>query len=160
MLFSKSCIYGIRAAIYLALHENRRFVPIREISDTLDISFHFLTKILQVLTQTGLIKSEKGPKGGVALLHSSKNISLYDVINTVDGSSVFDDCIMGFPGCSDDQPCSMHKIWKETKSDLQKELQETTLYLLATEIREGAIKLTDVEKNLHLFKTKKSFINQ
>ena len=102
MLFSKSCIYGIRAAIYLALHENRRFVPIREISDTLDISFHFLTKILQVLTQTGLIKSEKGPKGGVALLHSSKNISLYDVINTVDGSSVFDDCIMGFPGCSDD----------------------------------------------------------
>ena len=53
----------------------------------------------------------------------------------------------------------MHKIWKESKNDLQKELQETTLYLLATEIREGAIKLTDVEKNLHLFKTTKSFIN-
>ena len=47
--------------------EDPRFVSIRRMADELDISFHFLTKILQSLTSEGLLISHRGPKGGVRL---------------------------------------------------------------------------------------------
>lgn len=145
MLLSKSCIYGIRAAIYLAIQEDRHFVPIKEIADKLDISFHFLTKVLQILTQAGLIKSEKGPKGGVALLKPSKKISIYDVIYALDGAAVLHNCALGFPGCSDENPCSLHKIWKVTKTELRTDLQTANLRLMAKDIVSGSIRLFDIE---------------
>lgn len=50
MLLSKSCIYGLRATLFLSAREQDGFIPIREMSEKLEISFHFLTKILQQLT--------------------------------------------------------------------------------------------------------------
>ncbi|CAN0202088.1 unnamed protein product, partial [Chrysoparadoxa australica] len=49
MLLSKSCVYGLRASIYLASKSDEEFNSIKEMSDKLEISFHFLTKILQQL---------------------------------------------------------------------------------------------------------------
>ena len=67
MIFSKSCVYGLRAMIYLASIPREGYVSIKSLSDKLDISFHFLTKILQELTAAELMESMKGPKGGVRL---------------------------------------------------------------------------------------------
>ncbi|HCT51303.1 MAG TPA: transcriptional regulator, partial [Balneola sp.] len=65
MLLSKSCVYGLRASIYLASKSDEEFNSIKEMSDKLEISFHFLTKILQQLTAESLMVSYKGPKGGI-----------------------------------------------------------------------------------------------
>jgi Rrf2 family protein len=147
MLLSKSCIYGIQAAIYLAIQRDRKYVPIKEISEELDISFHFLTKILQVLKQAGFIRSEKGPKGGVNLSEKAELISVFDIVYAIDGKAVFENCIMGFPGCSDEYPCSLHKIWNVTKDELSTELHNATLSFIAEEIENGRIKLTESKKN-------------
>ena len=50
-MLSNASEYGIRALIYLAAHQEKSTIPISEISERLNISFHFLTKILQVLTK-------------------------------------------------------------------------------------------------------------
>ena len=65
MLLSRSAEYGLRAALYLASLEPSGFVSIRDISDHLGLSFHFLTKIFQKLTRAGLLHSYRGPNGGV-----------------------------------------------------------------------------------------------
>ena len=63
-LLTKSCVYGLRATLYVASFcGERHFVPIREISEKLGLSFHFLTKILQKLTEAGLMESYRGPSG-------------------------------------------------------------------------------------------------
>ena len=66
MLLSKSTEYGIRATLYLTSLKQDGYVSIRAISDELDISFHFLTKIFQKLTQAGLLQSFRGPRGADA----------------------------------------------------------------------------------------------
>ncbi len=83
MLLSKTCSYGIRAAIYIAVQKDQQYVPIKEISETLKISFHFLTKILQILTKKGIIESIKGPGGGVGLRIDPSEISILDIIYAI-----------------------------------------------------------------------------
>ena len=140
MVLSKGCVYTIRAMIYMALNNERTFFPIRELSESLDISHHFLTKNLQILTQAGLIESEKGPKGGVALKHDSNDISVFDIVNAIDGNKIFDNCLLGHPTCNDQNPCAIHKIWKATARQLHQGLIETSLAELAQDIDRGQVK--------------------
>ena len=144
MLLSKSCIYGIRASIYLAVNQDRHYIPIKEIAKRLNISFHFLTKILQVLTKEQIIKSIKGPNGGVILNQSADKLTIYDIVFAIDGSEIFDECVLGLPGCSDANPCPLHRIWRVTKEELKSELKSESLQNLANQIKEGSIRLYDV----------------
>lgn len=143
MLLSKSCEYGVRAALFLAQRKPAELVPIREISDELNISFHFLTKILQTLTSAELVFSHKGPKGGVCLTKLPKDITLYDLIAAIDTDKVFTQCVLGLPGCGNQRPCPLHHHWAETREHLQKMFTETTLEHLATRMKNENLRLAD-----------------
>jgi len=143
MFFSKSCIYAIRAAIYLAVNSEREFIPIKEVANELNISFHFLTKILQTLSQSGIIESVKGPKGGATLKDPANQITVYRIITAIDGEKFFESCVLNLPGCKDDNPCSLHSIWADTRKKLKSEFKNATLEKLAKEIQNGKIRLFD-----------------
>ena len=143
MLFSKSCIYGIRAVIYLAVNNEREYVPIKEMAKMLGISFHFLTKILQDLATVDLVKSQKGANGGVGLKRRASEITVYDIVAELDGTALFEECILGLPDCSDENPCSLHKYWRDIKQDIENSLKAETLNSVAEQIIEGRIRLCD-----------------
>ena len=84
MILSKTCDYAMRAAFYIADQQDRNFVPIREVSEKLEISFHFLTKILQILTQKKIMTSFKGPNGGVTLARPADSILLTEIVKAID----------------------------------------------------------------------------
>ena len=69
-MLSKTSIYAIRALLFISLNGKDGFVLIREMSEKLNISFHFLTKILQKLKDNRIVKSHQGPKGGVSFAKS------------------------------------------------------------------------------------------
>jgi len=111
MLLSKSCEYGIRASICLVSLAGEGYVSIREISEKMDISFHYLTKIFQKLTQAGLMTSFRGPHGGIALAKDASEIKVLDIVLAIDGPDIFEQCVLGLPGCGDGVPCPMHSYW-------------------------------------------------
>jgi Rrf2 family protein len=120
MILSQACNYGILSMLYIAKESKPgEFISIRKISTELNISFAFLTKILQVLTQHGMLHSVRGAKGGVALAKSSAEISMYDVIKAIDGESMFVECILGLPGCGEQKPCPLHHEWARIREDLK-----------------------------------------
>jgi Rrf2 family protein len=136
VLLSKGCTYAIRAAVLVSRREKkekRRFIPIRELSDELDLSFHFLTKIMQQLTEADIMESFQGPNGGVGLARLAKDISLIDIIAAVDGKSLFNDCVLGLPGCGETIPCPLHDNWSKRKGDLKRMFEKTTLASLNRE---------------------------
>ena len=145
-MLSKSCVYGIRALLYLTLNDKTQFVSIKEISDKLDISFHFLTKILQILTQNGLVESFKGPKGGVRLARGPENISILDIIMLIDGDGLFEQCILGLPGCQDKQPCPLHYDWKDQREQIRHNFKTTDLKSLAIKIKKDDLRLYDIRE--------------
>lgn len=148
MVLSKSCVYGLRASVFLALHQEREYTPISEVSEKLNISFHFLTKILQQLTQKGLLLSYRGPHGGVALTRRAEDIIIYDIVNAIDGDEIFTGCILSLPGCGNQTPCPMHESWTAIRNKIRSLFLTTSLADLARGVRDNNLRLADIEQAL------------
>jgi len=142
-MISKSCNYGLRSAIYLALKKDDTLVSINEISQNLGIPFHFLTKTLQLLTQKDLLISTKGPKGGIKLARPAQNITLMDIVMAIDGTKVFDTCILGLPGCGVLNPCPLHDEWSQAITLMKNTFNTTTIAGLAERVRSEKLRIAD-----------------
>ena len=121
----------MQAVIYLAAQSDKAPILQRTISEELDIPNHFLGKILQQLTPHNIIRSQKGKDGGFSLDRPPTEISLYTIIEIIDGKTVLDNCILGFPGCNDDTPCPLHGQWSEAKESIVGMLKSETVDDLA-----------------------------
>jgi len=115
--------------------EKRKFIPIREIAEELNLSFHFLTKILQVLTEAKIMDSFKGPSGGIGLARKPADIRLIDIIIAIDGDQMFGECILGLPACGEQAPCSLHSRWLRQRNNLQKMFEKSNLDTLTRDLK-------------------------
>lgn len=131
MLLSKSCIYALRASVLIASKKNDGFITIRELSDELNISFHFLTKVLQEMTKAELLESYKGPNGGVKLARPANKITFMDVVESIDGDYMIHDCVLGLPGCGVMKPCALHDQWSVLKTDIINMMNDYNLEAIA-----------------------------
>ena len=145
MMISTSCTYGIQAAIFLAGMEQRdEFVSTHAMGEALGLSPHFLAKVLQRLIAQGLVQSKRGPNGGVALARPAGEVSMKDIVLAIDGSEIFEECVLGLPGCGDQKPCPLHDEWGGRRSDLLTTFEETSIALLAEKsTRSGLSSLPD-----------------
>ena len=132
MLLSNTCIYGLRASVLLASKLSDDFVTIRELSDELNISFHFLTKVLQMLTKSGILKSYKGPNGGVKLARPASQITFMDIVESIDGKQIIKECALGLPGCGELKPCPLHDQWSALKENILNMMNHISLEQLAS----------------------------
>lgn len=131
MILTKSCIYALRSSVYLAKQHEDFYVTIKELSDELGISFHFLTKVLQQLTKQEILKSYQGPNGGVKLAKDACEITFLEIVQSVDGSHVISECALGLPGCGELAPCPLHEHWSGLKNGLKQMMSNVTIADLA-----------------------------
>ena len=141
-VLSKASVYGLRALMYLASEKDRTgYMSIGEISEKLDISFHFLTKTFQKLTQHDILESYRGPNGGIALKKPADEIFLTDIIHILEGKDFFDKCLLGLPGCGNWAPCPVHDFWKDAKKAMKSEFDITSLAELGEKVSDERMRL-------------------
>jgi Rrf2 family iron-sulfur cluster assembly transcriptional regulator len=116
VFFSKKCEYGLQAILFMAAQENGCVCPSDEISKKLKIPKEFVSKILQSLTESGIVESKKGKAGGFKLAKHPSKIKLIDVVDAIDGLESFNSCVLGFPNCSPENPCPVHNQWGELRT--------------------------------------------
>ena len=127
VLFSKKCEYGLQAILFMAANGNECVCPAEEISKKLSIPKEFISKILQSLTESGIVESKKGKSGGFKLAKHPSNIRLIDIVEAIDGLESFNTCVLGFPECSPDKPCPVHNKWGELRTKVYEMLSSETL---------------------------------
>jgi len=127
VIFSKKCEYGLQAVLYLAAHMEKDNIPAEEIATKLSIPREFVSKILQNLTESGIVNSQKGKSGGFSIAKDPKRIKLIDIVTAIDGLSMFNSCVLGFPNCSPDNPCPLHDKWGELRSKAYEMLTNESL---------------------------------
>ena len=142
MLFSKKCVYALRATLYIAKNNSDGYVSISAISDDLKVSFHFLTKILQILTRHKLMKSYRGPNGGINLAKPAGDITVLEIVNIIDGEKTFRECILGLPNCDEKHPCPLHDKWISSCEDLKNSLASLTIKDLVLDLKKLNLRLT------------------
>lgn len=141
MILSKACEYALRATLHLVTLKPDSFVSIRAISDDLDISFPFLTKIFQKLTQAGILHSFRGPNGGIALARSAAKVTLFEIVVAVDGIGMFRECVLGLPGCGERKPCPLHDRWAVERERMKAMFEAETLADMAERLRGDDLRL-------------------
>ncbi|MBU4216821.1 Rrf2 family transcriptional regulator [Candidatus Parcubacteria bacterium] len=84
MKFSTKTTYGLRAMILLAQEKNKS-VPLSMVAEREDISLKYLERIFAQLKKANLITSEMGSMGGYCLAGEAKDITVYDIVKTLEG---------------------------------------------------------------------------
>ncbi len=135
VLFSKQCEYALQAVTYLALKRDGEMTSIRELTKKLGIPYHFLGKILQDLTYKGLLVSQKGPTGGFGLGMSAKEITLFHIVEAIDGVAFTNSCVLGFPECSGKNPCAVHDKWGGIRETIYSMLVNKNIAQIAREMK-------------------------
>ena len=138
-MFSKTCEYGIRAAIFIASesYQNNR-VGLRAIAEKIDSPEAFTAKILQILSKNNIIRSIKGVGGGFEIpKEKMSQIKLSQIVTALDGNRVFTGCGLGLKQCSEDHPCPVHDKFKSIRNELAFMLENTNLEELAIGIKSG-----------------------
>lgn len=127
IIFSRHCEYALQAVSYLALKPKGKLTPVNEMTKNLGIPYHFLGKILQDLTYKKILVSQKGFSGGFALAVPPENITLFQIVEAIDGVDFVKKCVMGFPECSPKQPCAVHYRWDLMRNSIQAMLEEENI---------------------------------
>ncbi len=135
-MLSKGAGYAVRAMIDIATVPNGGVAITREIAKRQDIPQVFLTKIIQRLAKGGLIESHRGAYGGVKLARPAADISLRQIVETIEGPVLLNDCLMRPGKCPLESTCPIHDIWLEAEEKLLETLEGCSLAYLAERSKE------------------------
>jgi Rrf2 family protein len=85
MKMTRACGYALHALEYLAARADGAPVASYHIAQARGAPEGFLLKVLKPLVSAGLLRSEKGPRGGYALARPAARVTLLEVVEAVDG---------------------------------------------------------------------------
>lgn len=132
---SQGCQYAIRTAALLSLKPAGTVFGRHELSRQAKVPSAFLSKILQTLTRSGLLRSHRGAQRGYSLTRSPSRISLLDIVEAYDGPLGHEGCIIdSYKLCPGDVVCAFHNQRMRIQKGLTREL--------------AAVKITEVAKVL------------
>lgn len=127
VIFSKKCEHGLQAVLLLSSKYEGKSVNAADIAEELKIPKEFVAKILQSLRKVGIVESKRGKEGGFALAKKPSEIKLIDIVKALDGEDMFKTCVLGFPGCSPENPCPVHYKWGKIRDDIHEMLEKDSL---------------------------------
>jgi Rrf2 family protein len=118
--------YAVRIVYCLAAAGKR--MDAKAISEETAVTLRFSLKILRKLVAGGIVRSFKGIQGGYELAKAPKEISLNDVIETVEGPFAISRCLCGEYICSrtNGQPCKFRNVYAEISEDVVAKLKSYT----------------------------------
>ena len=120
---SKKAEYALMAARYMAIRNSDSYSTSKEISESYNISYQLVAKVLQSLAKSGLAVSVKGMNGGFYLAHKPEDISLIDIIRAVESKYKIVDCLKPDASLTDCLHFNCCKI-KDPLAEIQRKIDK------------------------------------
>ena len=127
MKLSTRTRYGTRALLELALHKGKGPVFLKDIARQQQFSLSYLEHLVTPLISGGIIRSTKGPKGGITLAKKPEDIKMIDITRLLEGSLAPVECVDNPDVCERSAQCVTRDIWGEIKKAMNGVLESTTL---------------------------------
>ena len=83
--------YALRTVLYLGANPSR-LVPITEVAEAYQISYHHLTKVATSLIELGVVKSVRGRNGGLRLAVSAEEINIGVLVRQTEPDMALVEC--------------------------------------------------------------------
>lgn len=127
MKLSTKARYGLRALLDIAQYSDKGPVLLKDIAQRQDISRNYLEQILLSLKAAGLVRSERGNRGGFVLTKLPSEIRLDEVIQVLEGKMALVECVGEPKVCPRVSFCSTHELWSELSEMMNRVLSSKTL---------------------------------
>ncbi len=133
MVMTLEADYAVRIVEYLTKHPGRW--DARTISEKMQVPLRFCLKILRGLVQRELVCSFKGAKGGYSLAKPPEEITLLQVIESVEGPYMLSRCQKDEYSCGREH-CRLHNIYEKVSATVRRELDAYTFDAICGEAPE------------------------
>lgn len=125
MRLTLSTKYAILALEELA----RRGSPasVQELASAADIPQAYLGKLVPILVRVGILQTQRGRGGGVALARPPQEITLREIIEAVEGPAALQDCPFEVSPCRGNPKCPLYPVWDPLRDRIVGFLSQTSL---------------------------------
>ena len=127
MKLSTRSRYGILAMYDLARSGPSEPQPIKAIAERQDISEAYLEQLIGPLRRSGLVRSVRGAQGGYMLARPPEEITVGQVIRSLEGELNLVDCLSEEEACGRSCSCATRVVWRKLKEGLNQILDGITL---------------------------------
>lgn len=99
--------YGLIALKHISTQPGKRLINAREISTAFNLPPNLLAKILQSLSQSGIIEAQKGSGGGYRMTREPESVTLTEVFESIEGPVHLVVCTSDGGCCSIEDRCTV-----------------------------------------------------
>lgn len=131
MLIPMKVDYGVRTLVYLARRPEGSYTSTAEISSARHVPEPYLLHICSELQKAGMIESRRGPQGGHRLARAPEQITVTDVVKSLDYSLAPLDCVDDADECQLSGTCAQRDMWGEVEQLLLRHLDSVNIADLA-----------------------------
>lgn len=85
MRVSTRAWYGLMAMVELGLRERQGRVQVKEISESQGIPEEYLEQLMLPLKRAGLVRSQRGVRGGYVLARPTNQITVLEILQALEG---------------------------------------------------------------------------
>jgi FeS assembly SUF system regulator len=127
---SKLTDYGTVVLAEMA-RQPQRCHSAAELAGTLHLAAPTVSKLLKLFARGGLVKSQRGAKGGYSLARPPEEISAVQIIDAIEGPVAITQCSMSHSRCGIEAVCGIGHNWQRISLAIRGALSGVTLAQLA-----------------------------
>ncbi len=126
MLITREIDYALRLVLFLSEKKNlTKKTPMKIISEKMNIPHEFSRKIAKCLVTSKIIISSKGKNGGLQLKMNPEEISIFDIMKSVEPNSTkINKCIINPKICNRSNICNMNNELIKINNELENSLSK------------------------------------
>lgn len=121
-MISQTAEYALRAIVYLSDQVEPRTTA--QISEATQVPAAYLSKVMKSLGRAKLVHSMRGLNGGFTLVKKGTELSVLEVINSVDPIRRIQQCPLGLHGSD---LCPLHRKLDDAAKAIEETFGDTTI---------------------------------
>lgn len=124
--------YSVTALYALALHDGKGAIPLKVIAESQGIPETYLEQLMGTLRHAGFVKSVRGAQGGYMLAKPPTDITIANIIETMEGPIALVDCLLTSADdeeqyCEKACDCATRGVWEKVCNSISSVLNAITL---------------------------------
>lgn len=146
MQFSVGVEYALHCLLYMVDMPMGKAVGIKDLATFQGLSETYLSKIYTKLRKGGIVRSISGVNGGYELAREANDISFWDVVEAIEGSSNFFQCaeirrnniLLDKDNLPDEYtkcPCTIKVVMIEAEEQMRNYLRKKTIGWLYSQVK-------------------------
>ena len=118
-------------AVILFMQNDDKLYSSEIIAKGVGLEIPTVSKVLKLLTKAKILASTRGANGGYKLAKASDDITLFDVIQAIEGNTAITECTKTDSLCAQEQGCDSRTGWQKVNQQIENILVQMTIAKMA-----------------------------